>query len=229
MGKVNSQEPNMATTSRFVSILEIGAVIREASKLLENDQGNNGRAMRRFLGRHGGVLSDKVVFVQSFCFEDGFSPAQLLAIEAYAGTVHLLNAANFPKDVGIEFCGTTRDEEFGAVGNAYIVHVSVPTASVRLLRSMVQLVLVINGTLHDFAASPNATALQDCPTYEYRGLSCIRRPWAVSGTDLQGGGGVLEWCYDEADANERLALLQAHPQRFTNLRIDCPLELGSVV
>lgn len=36
---------------------------------------------------------------------------------------------------------------------------------------------------------------------------------------LRNGGGVLEWCFDESDANERLGIMRAYPQ-FQDLSID---------
>lgn len=68
--------------------------------------------------------------------------------------------------------------------------------------------------------------------YKMRGLPCFdsrghEMPWCVSGTEevvyedgsTSVGGGVLEWCYDEEDANERLRLMRPDP-RFKNLRAE---------
>lgn len=43
-------------------------------------------------------------------------------------------------------------------------------------------------------------------SYKYRGLPCNIQPddklWCVSGSDTwTGASGVLEWCYNEGDAN----------------------------
>lgn len=46
------------------------------------------------------------------------------------------------------------------------------------------------------------------PTYTFRGLPCNIQPddklWCVCGGMKGGGGGVLEWCYDEEDAKDIL-------------------------
>lgn len=55
--------------------------------------------------------------------------------------------------------------------------------------------------------------------YYYRNLDCHNRTWHVSGDDTRpGGGGVLEWCNDEADAKERMSIMSKFPQ-FTGLEI----------
>jgi hypothetical protein len=59
--------------------------------------------------------------------------------------------------------------------------------------------------------------------YQYRNLPCnVSDPcWFVQGDfrDPSGhGGGVLEWCYDEQDARERLTIMQTYPE-FSNLTV----------
>ncbi|KWT98135.1 MULTISPECIES: hypothetical protein [unclassified Variovorax] len=218
----------MALSSRSNLLFEVAGVVREAYKLLDNKQGNNGRAIRRFIRRHGGCVNGQIVFVQSFCFEDGYSPEQLAAVERYAKTIDELNATFFPADVVIQKVGCARDDDFGSVANVYIVQLDIDTASVREMRHLVHLVLVLNDTLQEFAVSRNATALFDYPDYVYRGLGCdcASATWAVEGKDKQGSSGVLEWCIDEVDALERLALMQAHPHRFPELSVASPAMLG---
>ena len=42
-------------------------------------------------------------------------------------------------------------------------------------------------------------------TYKYRNHSCVGHPWAVQGEDkITGGAGVLEWCWDERDAEQMM-------------------------
>ena len=36
--------------------------------------------------------------------------------------------------------------------------------------------------------------------------------WCVTGVDTQGGVGILEWCYDQFDAEKRLSIMQRFPQ-----------------
>ena len=57
-------------------------------------------------------------------------------------------------------------------------------------------------------------------TYKYRSLPCSAGDWSVCGFDsLLNGGGVLEWCFDKADAISRIAIMRAYPQ-FQDLSID---------
>lgn len=57
-------------------------------------------------------------------------------------------------------------------------------------------------------------------TYEYRSLPCTAGDWSVCGFDsLLNGGGVLEWCFDQKDAEERIKIMRAYPQ-FQDLSID---------
>ena len=56
--------------------------------------------------------------------------------------------------------------------------------------------------------------------YKYRNLPCTAGEWSVCGFDsLDGGGGVLEWCFDKADAIDRLRIMKAYPQ-FQDLSIE---------
>jgi hypothetical protein len=50
--------------------------------------------------------------------------------------------------------------------------------------------------------------------YKYRGYPCSIQPddrlWCISGNDrVTGAGGVLEWAYDQRDAEQLLAVMQA--------------------
>lgn len=59
--------------------------------------------------------------------------------------------------------------------------------------------------------------------YQYRNLPCnVSDPcWFVQGDfrDPSGyGSGILEWCYDEQDAQNRLAIMQTYPE-FSRLSI----------
>lgn len=59
--------------------------------------------------------------------------------------------------------------------------------------------------------------------YKYRGLPCnlTAKPWCICGTDLlRKGGGVLEWCYNKADAEAVLKIMKNYPKQFSNLRIE---------
>lgn len=57
-------------------------------------------------------------------------------------------------------------------------------------------------------------------SYEYRNLPCTAGVWAVVGHDrIRDAVGVLEWCYDQSEAEERLAIMARYPQ-FSNLRVE---------
>lgn len=57
--------------------------------------------------------------------------------------------------------------------------------------------------------------------YKYRGLPCNVRPhhemFYVAGRDGNAGG-ILEWCVDQHDAEDRLRIMRGFPQ-FMNLRV----------
>lgn len=55
--------------------------------------------------------------------------------------------------------------------------------------------------------------------YKFRNLPCTDMSFSVSGQDALGGGGVLEWCYDEKDAQVILETMQMYPERFTDLKV----------
>ncbi len=113
------------------------------------------------------------------------------------------------------------DSGFGLVTNSYWLQFDYKAASLAQLRSMVEVVLVLADAMSNFAGSPNDTALIDCPLYVYRNLPCSIAPddqlWAVSGQDVQGSGGVLEWCFDQVDAEQMLDEMKRFPERFKNL------------
>lgn len=56
-------------------------------------------------------------------------------------------------------------------------------------------------------------------TYTYRSNSCVGATHAVCGIDTLGGAGVLEWCSDAEDAEDRIAEMRRYKQ-FKNLNID---------
>lgn len=58
--------------------------------------------------------------------------------------------------------------------------------------------------------------------YKYRNLpmTASKEQWCVEGVDTYGGAGVLEWCYDQLDAMERIEIMSKYSQ-FESLRISC--------
>ena len=195
----------------------IFAVSHEAYVLWRLPKGAVGRKMRRFLTQ----VSDSGMLLQSFCFDEGYSKAQLHALEAYARQLDESLQANLPLAV-VHRCGTLIDDQFGLVSNHYKFVHSIETASVEQLRDMVKAVAILAEAMHAFAASVNNTALVNCPTYVYRGLPCSiakdQDLWVVAGLDkMTGGSGVLEWCHDVRDAMDIFEEMRRHPGRFANL------------
>lgn len=60
--------------------------------------------------------------------------------------------------------------------------------------------------------------------YKYRNLPCNIRSdaalWCVVGKDSKGGSGVLEWCFDKEDAEERKMLMLSEEGRFSKLKAE---------
>jgi hypothetical protein len=200
---------------------------RRAYALLNGPNGHISRALRRFLLDVTDGQGDQVI--QSFAYEDGYSKEQLHALEIYASRTvdrqkqYLTEGSRngWLRYKALQYRCTMRDDAFGIVGNVYALGYPLAEASVAQLRAAVEAVIVLSDCMHDFAASPE-TCIEASSRYTYRGLPCTIAPddklWYVGGQDLQdGGGGLLEWCYDEADAQQVLQDMQRFPSRFANL------------
>jgi hypothetical protein len=206
------------------------AVSRRAYELLNGPKGHTSRSLRRFLLEVTDGQGDQVI--QSFAYEDGYSKEQLDALEIYASRIvdrqkqYLTEGARngWLRFKGLPFRITMRDDAFGIVGNVYALGYPLAEASVAQLRAMVEAVVVLSDCMHDFAANP-MNCITSSSGYRYRGLPCSIAPdeqlWYVGGQDLLGGGGgILEWCYDEADAQQVLKDMQRFPGRFANLNAE---------
>jgi len=193
------------------------AISHEAHRLYRLPKGAVGRTMRRFLA----PLAARGMLLQSYAFEQGYSQAQLAAIESYARALDDDMQQYLPLHA-VQRCGTFCDEPYGIVATHYRFVHDIATASVEQLRDMVKAVAVLASAMHPFAASVNDTALVECPTYTYRGLPCDIAPaserWVVGGHDrMNSSGGVLEWCFDMNDALVVLEAMNRHPGRFSGL------------
>jgi hypothetical protein len=198
-------------------------VSRAGYTLFRSSKWETSRALRRFLSdvvlpvlRENG----KALVLQSFAHEDGYSPKQLDALERYAADREESQRSNIPEGAAL-YQGVVRDNDYGSVLNCYELSWNPATASLTQLQLMAKVVIVLADSLHQFAAFPNENALKDCPQYRYRNLPCTigtdENLWCVSGQDVHGGCGVLEWCYDEKDANAVLAEMNRFPERFSGL------------
>lgn len=190
---------------------------------LAHDKGNkSGRLLRRYLDR--ALMSG--MLLQHFALNEHYTDKQLKAIAEYAKTSAAKNEAIRADDVrgaakaGV-YVDTFVDSDSGIVANRYRLVCDINEASVQQLRDMVSYVVDICHELRPFSVNPNSTALQECPDYEYRGLpcSCSETPWMVSGVDIASGAGVLEWCVDQKDAEDRFALMSKHPNRFRHMKV----------
>lgn len=202
---------------------DLKELIKEGVRLVHNRQEKSGRPLRRYLDR---VMKDGMV-LQHFARHQHYTPEQLQAIVVYAKANaeerEALRAVDVRDEAKVgKYADTFVDAASGIVTNRYRMAIAVNDASVKQLRDMVSFVVDICYGLRSFADSPNEIALRDCPDYVYRGLpcSCSAAPWMVSGVDVAGGAGVLEWCVDQADAKQRFALMSEHPNRFRHLKAE---------
>lgn len=188
-------------------------ISRESYRLLELGENVKGRTLRRFVSR----VCSKGFISQVFAYEGGFSADQLNAIEAYARDVAAKSICFIPADVAVH-SSTFQEPSFGMVQNVFTVHADVGTASVRELAAIVRAIAVLSDTMHEYRADINKAALRRFPDYRYRNKpsTLSEAPWCVSGSDIRGGSGVLEWCYDREDAHERFVEMQQHG-RFRDL------------
>lgn len=195
------------------TLKEIGS---EAHELLKNTQGNNGRTLRRFLGRQ--CQHNKIH--TTLMNVTGLWPRQIKAI---------IEAAEH-QAVMYEFSNVKRgpvvlNKETGDITVTYDVPYPIEFASVREMRDVVMTIDSIcryGEVFRDTKLNRHILNAAKCPDYEYRNHPCRIVPdvWYVSGQDIRGGGGgVLEWCISESDAQERMALMKKH-KRFTNLSIE---------
>jgi len=203
---------------------------RRAYELLNGSKGHTSRSLRRFLLQVTDGLGDQII--QSFAYEDGYTKVQLDALELYAKRIvdrqkqYLTEGARngWLRWKALEFRCTMRDDPYGIIGNVYGLGYPLAEASVAQLRATVEAFIVLSDCLHEFAANP-MNCITSSGGYQYRGLPCSIAPddqlWYVAGHDLLcGGGGILEWCYDETDAQQVLKDMQRFPDRFANLNAE---------
>lgn len=202
----------MLTANRY----DLNDTIRLGCQLLANRSNNNGRVLRRFIDRacdDGGCRVNQV-----FAYNQHYTEMQLLALVEYAKDVAASTAASLAPEGGV-FVETVYEPLAKLVKNSYRLAHPPREATVKQLRNMVVMVVDLCKGMLAFANNPNETAFQTCPDYVYRGLpvSCSPTVWEIGGLDTaDGGGGVLEWCYDQTDAEQRLAMMSQFP-RFEHL------------
>lgn len=126
-------------------------ISREGERLLSNLEGNNGRALRRFLER---VSCDGLVH-QVFTQYGDETPEEKLAL--YPAYAESIRAKAREYSIGAPLKSQTLvDESFGCVQNVYEIGLDIKAASVRELRSCVREIMVLSALMHRFAANPDA-------------------------------------------------------------------------
>lgn len=193
---------------------------RRGYALMNGPKWQVSRALRRFLADE--VLGGQTA-IQSFAFEDGYSRVQFTALEHYAQSLVSQQKQYFANDgAAIKKVVVLRDEEYQSVFTTYELAWHPTKASLQQLQEMAKVVIILADSMHKFAANTNDEALFACPEYCYRGLPCNIQSdellWSVSGQDKRGGSGVLEWCYDQLDAEHVFNEMSRFPERFTHLR-----------
>lgn len=194
-------------------------IAREAAQLLDSKRTAIGRAMRRFLQR----WTENGSVCQVLADGRGHTPEQLGALSNYA--TYLADKAQLSLPVGVAvFESVAFDARRGYVAARYYLGYDVHMASVRQLRAMVQVVQHLAELMSEFALNVNAEALRDCPEYKYRNfpydIVSDASLWCVSGHDVMGGSGVLEWCTQESDAHYIREKMERFPGRFTELKAE---------
>lgn len=196
-------------------------VTRAANELLHGNKKDVSRAYRRFLQQTLSVpLGGKPLIVQTYCSQNDFSSVQVQAIYAYALAIQKAYAKDEPEGL-VRCLGVHLEDITDTVGTCYEVSVDLSSASLRQLKALTVFVRELAYSMHAFCVNPGeAAGFED---YTYRGHPCSiasdESLWLVSGHDMRGSSGVLEWCYDEADARAIFASLSRFPERFKDLTI----------
>lgn len=200
-------------------------VSSQAHRLVTDPSPRMGRKLRRFLaGACAEILPGELHLAQSYANMEGYSPVQLAALNAFAHRLASEHDALRP-DVLFDRANVVFDECFGIVTVYYKLKFDIRAASVRQLKEALTFLSHIAGDMSAQLRDPNTTALADCPDYVYRGLPCSvveeDELWCVSGGDVRThGGGVLEWCVSESDAQDVLAQMKRFPERFINVHAE---------
>ena len=180
------------------------------------------RSLRRFLSRLIEVQNDGAeLVVMSWSRNEGHSPDQLDALEQYVGPLTSWLATHSKVAPLLQLQAITRNDTESTYCVTFALKSPMELASLSQLQQLVLAFRVLAESMLDFARDANATVFTSCPEYRYRGLPCSIAPdenlWYVGGQDKRGGGGILEWCYDEDDANAMLREMQKHATRFVGL------------
>lgn len=198
------------------------SVSRDAQNLLNSPKRDVSRSLRRLLQQVLDVTPTGQTFlIACYAFDEGHNAQQLRGIELYA-IDKAVDVGFYLRGGLLRPLGTIRDDMFRSVQTTYGLTVDLQTASLKELQGLVEFVMELAYSMHEYADKPSVAA--DFEDYAYRGLPCSIVPdeelWCVAGVDKRGGSGVLEWCYNEADAKYVLEQMQRYPERFSQLKAE---------
>lgn len=137
------------------SVFEIA---RHGRLLLDLPGSDLSKKYRSFLR----AFTGKGMVTQTFAFRDSHSQAELKALYAYAERL-ALQLQSMEVTACAQYRGLSFDESQGLVANHFLLRHNIETADEQQLREMVTCVTAICEAMHEFAADPYATALEDCP------------------------------------------------------------------
>ena len=123
-------------------------VSREGYYLLANTDGNNGRALRRFLTRE---IEDGQVLQVFNEYGSDLSPAGLAEFANIAEETRQKTLVYLPASFA-ETSRTTADAMFSLAFNSYPLAIEVQTASVAVLREAVKAVVIMSDSMHQFVS-----------------------------------------------------------------------------
>ena len=123
-------------------------VSREGYHLLANQNGNNGRALRRFLTRE---IDDGQVLQVFNGYGSDLCPAEMAEFTNIAEETRQISLVYLPAS----FVGASRtsaDTMFSQIFNSYVLAIDVKTASVAELRKAVEAVVILSDSMHQFVS-----------------------------------------------------------------------------
>lgn len=148
----STPEIDMDLNQKTSSLLQSSwNTIQEATKLLENTAGNNGRALRRFLERqfNFGLKQQSAKYINLvLCMNDGFKADLLDEIGIIANEMSAAVEVTIQENPKLHFVGTCRDEAYGLIQLTFHYDIDVKTASVKELRQAVETIQNLN-MLHE--------------------------------------------------------------------------------
>lgn len=191
----------------------------EAYRILGSKKSENSRTLRRFLENYmdisSGVMEIEIVN------GEGYSDSQFAHIRKHAEKELPVfrEKIEIYGDLDIKVSMSVKNKQL-----TWILEFSDKPAESKIslyaLRQRMWILYYINQFLAPLAINMSGTV--GFVDYHYRHLPCSiasdEKLWCISGIDLRNSSsGVLEWCYDEHDAQSTLANMQKFKSRFANI------------